>query len=799
MFRPLVAACSAAALLLASGASPAAVFHAPRIAAQATIALEAPAEKRTGATVTDKGLLQIGFVRPLEKSVAIPQWNAADGGYVARVDASSAGAQGLRVKLELGTVPGTMEVRAMGADGVVEAMTIDPWVTNEAWTPWTPGEAQTIEIYSRVAPSPQAIRVGAMVHFTDSPLAKAAASCTLSTACSAADAAYDAAIGERKKSLMRIQFVDGGGAFVCSATLIDTPSRAPFVLTANHCINNVNAATSINALWFYEETSCGSNLAPTQPVRSSGGMQLVFTNFNIDSTLLMLNSAPPGGAVYAPLNPALLTPGQAVVSVSHPRGDMARYAIGTAGAQVRDGQRPIDMYRTTFSRGIIEPGSSGSGLYTLDGAGRLELRAVLSQAAVNLSCTNPTAFTLYARLEAFYPEIAQYIGVTTVAADDAPNRPQDLFLAPIGNSGLDVPLDQQGPVKVDARIDYAGDVDVYRFFLANPAVVTVFTEGPSDTVGTLMNSAGTALEANDDVVFGTPDNNFGITRKLEAGAYYVGVGHWDPQGTGPYSLRLRTESADANNYTDLWWNPAESGWGLNVNHQGHTLFATLFTYEASGSPTWLVMSNGALQRDGSYQGDLFQLRGTPFNAASWAAPSLTPVGTMKLAFTGNDQGSLAYTFNGTQVVKTISRQVFASPVPSCKWSAFDRSFSFNFQDLWWNPAESGWGLNLTQQGGTLFATLFVYGADGKPQWYVMSAGTRSTTNFLSFSGKLYRTAGPAFNASPWTAVTVTEAGTMNLDFTDGRHGTLAYTVDGTRVVKAISRQVFSSPATDCDS
>ncbi len=36
--------------------------------------------------------------------------------------------------------------------------------------------------------------------------------------------------------------------------------------------------------------------------------------------------------------------------------------------------------------------------------------------------------------------------------------------------------------------------------------------------------------------------------------------------------------------TALFWNPAESGWGLNLNHQGNTLFGTLFTYEASRAP-----------------------------------------------------------------------------------------------------------------------------------------------------------------------------------------------------------------------
>ena len=41
--------------------------------------------------------------------------------------------------------------------------------------------------------------------------------------------------------------------------------------------------------------------------------------------------------------------------------------------------------------------------------------------------------------------------------------------------------------------------------------------------------------------------------------------------------------ARATNYQDLWWNPAESGWGVNFTHQGDIIFATWFTYDAAAS------------------------------------------------------------------------------------------------------------------------------------------------------------------------------------------------------------------------
>jgi hypothetical protein len=39
-------------------------------------------------------------------------------------------------------------------------------------------------------------------------------------------------------------------------------------------------------------------------------------------------------------------------------------------------------------------------------------------------------------------------------------------------------------------------------------------------------------------------------------------------------------------------------------------------------------------------------------------------------------------------------------------------------DLWWNASESGWGIQLSQQHETVFATMYVYGPDGSPDFYV---------------------------------------------------------------------------------
>jgi hypothetical protein len=123
------------------------------------------------------------------------------------------------------------------------------------------------------------------------------------------------------------------------------------------------------------------------------------------------------------------------------------------------------------------------------------------------------------------------------------------------------------------------------------------------------------------------------------------------------------------------------------------------------------------------------------------------------------------------------------------------SFSTDVTDLWWNPEESGWGINVIQQGSVVFATFFVYGADGKARWYVASRMTaqQASDAEVAFSGLLFETSGPYFGAAfDPTAVSRREAGTAALRFTLPNSGSLTYTVDGAGVTKQIRRQTWAA-------
>ena len=114
----------------------------------------------------------------------------------------------------------------------------------------------------------------------------------------------------------------------------------------------------------------------------------------------------------------------------------------------------------------------------------------------------------------------------------------------------------------------------------------------------------------------------------------------------------------------------------------------------------------------------------------------------------------------------------------------------DFTDLWFNPGEGGWGLNVIHEYGIIFVTLYVYDASGTPHFYSASE-TRGSGN--SFTGRLYETRGTYFATTPYnpSAFGATAVGTLTLNFSTPNSGTLTYNVGAINVVKSISRFTFA--------
>ena len=349
----------------------------------------------------------------------------------------------------------------------------------------------------------------------------------------------------------------------------------------------------------------------------------------------------------------------------------------------------------------------------------------------------------------------------------------------------------------------------------------------------------------------------------------------------------------ARNATDMWFDPAESGWGLNLIHQGDTLFGTLFVYDTNGQPKWFVASSLS-GGPSAYSGALLECAGPgiaePFGASvvtcgsvgtmrfelgegtavvdytvgnvrvakqvrrfSFRRPSLSGVyegyivqpgatreqddwtfqvqdigSTITMIASSDSQGSCDYTgtpgqdgqletvtgtfrCNGGTRTGTFSMRVdpstegftgsfdgdgFASGrIAAARSEGAVRMQGFGWRnDMWFTPAESGWGLNVIEQGDVLFATLFVYDAQRRPRWYVASSllpNGDAADGSATYSGALHENTGPYYGTA-FNPAAVTSRPVGQMFFQPRADGTadLSYSVDGVQVSKRLQRFAF---------
>ena len=247
------------------------------------------------------------------------------------------------------------------------------------------------------------------------------------------------------------------------------------------------------------------------------------------------------------------------------------------------------------------------------------------------------------------------------------------------------------------------------------------------------------------------------------------------------------------NLTGLWWNAAENGRGTWISHQGNTVFAVDYAYDAANVPRWrtvIAFQKGA----GTYVGDVYATSGPPLQSTTFdphgVAPSWLGVGSIVQDDVTHVRLNLD---DGSS--RVLAKQQFG-PLPTCTFGTVtDLSTLTNYTDLWWNPNEAGWGINLAHQGDTIFAAWYTYGTDGTPLFLVVAA---NKTVPGTYSGDLYQALGPA-----GPALQSTKVGTATFTFANGNGATFAYTAQlagmttAATQTKAITREIFTAPGTTC--
>lgn len=367
-----------------------------------------------------------------------------------------------------------------------------------------------------------------------------------------------------------------------------------------------------------------------------------------------------------------------------------------------------------------------------------------------------------------------------------------------------------GSCNIDIQCSSLTQQTSFREAVASVAQM-VFTDGGFTGLctGTLLNDADTSTQV----------------------PWFYSANHCFDNNNAPFKTAAQMQSV-ANTLSTLWFFEAnacrslvpETGWvqqsagatHLFSNAQSDVLFLRLSAAPPFGAffASWdanPLAANASVVTIHHPRGDLKKV--TPGRVLRFSTPgvgggsasfieSLWSEGTTEPGSSGAGLWSVvgsSYAFRGGLWGGTA---LCTNPTGTDNYSRLDQAYATlaqylsatstpiaDFTDLWWNPAESGWGLSIVQHSSRLFAVWYAYGLDGKRTWFVLPSGT--WTSSRAYTGAIYGTTGPAANTAFNAAnVTTTPIGTATLTFTDANNGTFAYLINGLSGTKSITRQPY---------
>ena len=166
-----------------------------------------------------------------------------------------------------------------------------------------------------------------------------------------------------------------------------------------------------------------------------------------------------------------------------------------------------------------------------------------------------------------------------------------------GESGWGVHLTQRGSNVFAAWYTYDAS--------GNPKWYVSTCAMPSGTTGTTGTCAGQLFEVNGPKFFGAIFDTR-LVNAIPAGSLQVTFQNADSASMTYTGVAGQTRTVaivrqplasgtapPALNYTDLWWNADESGWGIAITQQFSTMFLAWYVYDDAGKPT-LIPSPGAI-------------------------------------------------------------------------------------------------------------------------------------------------------------------------------------------------------------
>ncbi len=218
-------------------------------------------------------------------------------------------------------------------------------------------------------------------------------------------------------------------------------------------------------------------------------------------------------------------------------------------------------------------------------------------------------------------------------------------------------------------------------------------------------------------------------------------------------LRQGSNPADATSTTlraaaGLWYNPARSGHGFDLEFLGDAMAVTWYTFLEDGSPTWYQAAARAANPWNA------TLNRYTWNPATQSVDAQA-LGDVRLAFDGARNARFDWRLGNQSGSEPMQRLIAGAGV-----AAPDRT------GTWFDARQPGWGLSLYSEGGIRGAVLYFYDGANQPRWVL---GQSVATNAPRLAMSSFRGFCPACAAVP---TTTSDGGYIELTFDAVRRATL---------------------------
>ena len=282
-----------------------------------------------------------------------------------------------------------------------------------------------------------------------------------------------------------------GDTNTCTGHLINerNNSGTPYMLTAAHCVDSQAQADSLVVYWDYRSNSCGGDV-DVGDFPNTTGAQLLVTVPRLDSSLLWLNSTPPGNRAFLGWDNSPPELSEQLFHIGHSSRNPQSYAQGVISELPATIMGSFLLMIIDADLGVFGRGSSGSVFIDQSGNARSGGTSRFLDLAFTSVCSlddgvydDRIALASFADL---YPHISQYIDIDTSTATFSQHGNTTKTATP-----LSINNSEDGQITAENSIDY------FRVAIPSTSQLTIYIVGGADTVITLEDNSGTLLASDD--------------------------------------------------------------------------------------------------------------------------------------------------------------------------------------------------------------------------------------------------------------------------------------------------------------